>query len=224
MATHRVPADATPLTVGPFRFYFADESWEWSAEAAQIHGYPAVAMRPTTEQVMSHKHPDDHAKIAATLAEIRRTHGPVNTRHRIVDLRGRAHEIIVVGERLRDDAGHIVGNQGFYVDVTPTGRSLEAVEDAQRLITTAVADIAERRGVIEQVKGILMFVYRIDGERAFNLLTWRSQITNTKLRELAGQYLVEFVALNHDEVLPTRSTCDRVLLTAHRRLMPPGAS
>jgi ANTAR domain/PAS fold len=224
MPDHLTPADATALPVGPFRFYFADESWEWSAEAAQIHGYPAAAMRPTTEQVMSHKHPHDRAKIAATLAEIRRTHGPVNTRHRIVDVQGRTLEIIVVGERLRDEAGRVVGNQGFYVDVTPTGRSSEVVEDAQRVITAAVAGIAERRGVIEQVKGILMFVYRIDAERAFNLLTWRSQVTNTKLRELTSQYLAEFVAMDYDEVLPTRSVCDQLLLTAHQRIKPPIAS
>ena len=218
MTVHQRTADPIHLLVGSFRFHFADDSWEWSAEAAQIHGYRAASMQPTTEQVMSHKHPDDHAKVAAALAQIRRTHGPINTRHRIIDVGGRTHEVIVVGERLRDDAGGVIGSQGFYVDVTPTGRSLEDVEEAQRLITEAVAGITERRGVIEQAKGILMFVYRIDAERAFNLLTWRSQVTNTKVRELAGQYLAEFVALDYDEVLPTRSNCDQLLLTAHERI------
>jgi PAS domain S-box-containing protein len=225
MPTHLAPADDTPLLVGEFRFYFADESWDWSAEAARIHGYPAATMHPSTAQVMSHKHPDDHAKVEATLAQIRRTRGPVNTRHRIVDVQGRTHEIIVVGQRLRDDTGRIVGNQGFYVDVTPTGRLPEDVEIAQReKFAEAIAGIAERRGPIEQVKGILMFVYRIDAERAFDLLAWRSQVTNTKLRELAGQYLAEFVAMDYGEVLPTRSACDQLLLTAHGRVEPPIAS
>jgi hypothetical protein len=225
MPAYLVPAGATPLLVGQFSFYFADESWEWSAEAAQIHGYPAASMRPTTKQVMSHKHADDHGKIAATLAQIRLTHGSINTRHRIVDVQGHAHEVIVVGERLRDDGGNVVGTQGFYVDVTPVGDFLEDIENAQRqTITEAVAEIGERRGVIEQVKGILMFIYRIDAKRAFDLLTWRSQVTNTKLRGLAGQYLAEFVALDYDEVLPTRSTCDELLLTAHTRMIPPLAS
>ena len=205
------------LPVGAFVFYFADESWEWSAEAAQIHGYPAAVMRPTTAQVMLHKHPDDHAKIAAVLADIRRTHGPVNTRHRIVDVQGRTHEVIVVGERLRDDDGKIVGNQGFYVDVTPIGHTAQD-DDAQRLITDAVAVITDRRSVIEQVKGILMFVYRIDADRAFELLMWRSQVTNTKLRGLAEQYLAEFMSMDWDEATPTRLICDQVLLTAHERI------
>jgi hypothetical protein len=225
MPAHLLPADATPLLVGQFWFHFADETWEWSAEAAQIHGYPAAVMRPTTAQVMLHKHADDHDKIATTLAQIRRTHGSINTRHRIVDVQGQTHEIIVVGERLRDDGGEVVGAQGFYVDVTPVGHLLAEVENAQRqTITEAVAEIGERRGVIEQVKGILMFIYRIDAERAFDLLTWRSQVTNTKVRGLAGQYLAEFAALDYDEVLPTRSTCDQLLLTAHTRIVPPLAS
>jgi hypothetical protein len=42
-------------------------------------------------------------------------------------------------------------------------------------ITEAVAEIAENRAAIEQVKGILMMVYRIDAEAAFDLLRWRSQ-------------------------------------------------
>ena len=225
MPVQQKPTDpgTPPLPVGGFRFYFADESWEWSAEAAQIHGYPAAVMRPTTAQVMLHKHPDDHAKIAAVLADIRRTHGPVNTRHRIVDLQGRTHEVIVVGERLKDDQDRVIGNQGFYVDVTPAGHTLQD-EDAQRIISETIAGISDRRSGIEQVKGILMFVYRIDAARAFDLLTWRSQVTNTKLRDLAGQLLAEFVSMDYDEVLPTRSVCDQLLLTAHGRIEPPIAS
>jgi hypothetical protein len=219
------PVDAAPLLVGQFRYYFADDSWEWSAESALIHGYPAAVMHPTTEQVMSHKHVEDHDKVAATLAEIRRTHGSINTRHRIVDVQGRTHEIIIVGERLRADGGNVVGSQGFYVDVTPVADVLADVETAhRRTITEAVAEIADRRGVIEQVKGILMFIYRIDAERAFDLLTWRSQVTNTKLRGLAGQYLAEFSSWDYDDVLPTRSMCDQLLLTAHTRVTSTSAS
>jgi hypothetical protein len=92
------------------------------------------------------------------------------------------------------------------------------------MITEAVAGIAERRSAIEQVKGILVFIYRIDADRAFDLLTWRSQVTNTKVRELAGRYLAAFASLDYSEVVSTRSTCDQLLLTAHRRTEPPIAS
>ena len=62
--------------VGWYRFYFADQRWEWSAEVEQIHGYHPGTVTPTTELVLSHKHPDDYPHIAATLDDIRRTHNP----------------------------------------------------------------------------------------------------------------------------------------------------
>jgi hypothetical protein len=34
--------------VGQFRFFFGSELWEWSPEAAQIHGYPAAEMTSTS--------------------------------------------------------------------------------------------------------------------------------------------------------------------------------
>ena len=78
----------TPQSVGSWRFYFADESWEWYPEVERIHGYAPGTVTPTTRLVLSHKHPDDHGHVAATLNEIRRTHRPFSTRHRIIDARG----------------------------------------------------------------------------------------------------------------------------------------
>ena len=63
----------------------------------------------------------------------------------------------------------MIGTNGFYVDVT------FPPEKREMFITEAVAEIAENRAVIEQVKGILMMVYRIDADAAFDLLKWRSQ-------------------------------------------------
>ena len=41
--------------------------------------------------------------------------------------------------------------------------------------------------MIEQAKGMLMAIYGIDAAAAFDLLKWRSQETNVKLRSLAEQ-------------------------------------
>jgi AmiR/NasT family two-component response regulator len=42
-------------------------------------------------------------------------------------------------------------------------------EERESFISDAVAEIAANRAVIEQVKGILMIVYRIDADAAFDL-------------------------------------------------------
>jgi hypothetical protein len=55
----------------------------------------------------------------------------------------------------------------------------------QQYITEAVQTIVGRRAPIEQTKGMLMFVYGIDADAAFNLLRWQSQQHNVKLRLIA---------------------------------------
>ena len=204
----------TPLLVGQFRFTYDDEQWEWSPEAAQLHGYPAEPMRPTTALVLSHKHRDDHTRMAAALEHVRRTRAPISTRHRIVDVQGRTHDVVIVGQPLLDDTGKVIGSQGFYIDVTAPGAAVRRDHE----VSEAVAEIAERRSVIEEVKGMLMLIYRIDDETAFALLRWRSQNTNTKLRPLAEQLRDDFTALDYGEQLPPRSAFDTLLLTAHDRV------
>ena len=206
-------AGGAPQRVGWFRFFFADQRWEWSPQVQQMHGYQPGTVVPTTELVLSHKHPDDYGPVAATLAEIRRTSGAFSTRHRIVDTRGEVHSVVVIGDQLCDDSGAVIGTHGFYVDVTPSLR-----EEKQELLNEAVAEIAESRSAIDQAKGMLMLVYRITEDTAFELLRWRSQETNVKLRVLAEQIIRDFLALEYDETLPERGNYDRLLLTAHTRL------
>ncbi len=106
-------AGGAPLRVGSYSFYFADERWEWSTGVERIHGYEPGTAQPTTQMVLSHKHPEDYAHIAATLDDIRRTHTPFSTRHRIIDLQGRTHEVIVIGEQLTNVSGDVAGTRGF---------------------------------------------------------------------------------------------------------------
>ena len=209
----RALAGGEPQRVGWFRFYFADERWEWSPQVERMHGYEPGTARPTTELVLSHKHPDDYGQVAATLDEIRRTAGVFSTRHRIVDTRGDVHHVVVVGDQIFDDAGEVIGTHGFYVDVTPVIQEVH-----HENVSQAVAEIAEARSGIEQAKGMLMLIYRINADSAFELLKWRSQETNTKLRVLAEQIVQDFLGLSYDDVLPARASYDRLLLTAHLRV------
>lgn len=205
-------AGGAPQRVGWFRFYFADERWEWSEQVQILHGYAPGSVTPTTELVLSHKHPDDRHQVAATLEEMRRTHRTFSTRHRIIDTRGVIHEVVVIGDQLNDDSGRLIGTHGFYVDVTPSDAMTKAI------VTAALNDITENRASIEQAKGMLMLIYRVDANTAFELLRWRSQETNIKLRVLAEKLLHDYTELAYDEVLPPRATFDHLLLTAHQRV------
>jgi hypothetical protein len=65
---------------------------------------------------------------------------------------------------------------------------------------------------------MLMLIYRLDAEAAFELLRWRSQESNVKLRTLAERLLADYAALVYEESLPSRVTFDHLLLTAHQRV------
>lgn len=177
-----------------------------------MHGYLPGTTAPTTELVLSHEHPDDHWRVADTMEQIRRTREPSSSRHRICDTGGWVRHVIVAGDALVDAEGTVIGSYGFYVDVTPT---LAARRDE---VTAALAEIAENRGAIEQAKGMLMAVYNLDADAAFNLLKWVSQRHNIKLRLLAEQIAADFSGLGRHGRAPSRSTYDHLLMTAHRRV------
>ena len=198
--------------VGWFRFYFDDDRWEWSPQVEKMHGYLPGSVTPTTEMMLSHKHPDDYRQIADTLDLIRQTRQPFSSRHRIIDVHGRIHHVVVVGDLLREVDGAVMGTHGYYVDITPLER------ERQDEVTAAVTVITEERAAIEHAKGMLMLIYGMDEPAAFELLKWRSQETNVKLRLLARQVAADFVALGGSERLPPRSAYDNLLLTAHLRI------
>jgi hypothetical protein len=196
-----------PQRVGWFRFYFEDQRWEWSEQVQRMHGYEAGTVTPTTELVLAHKHPEDRGEVAKTIDEMLLARRAFSTRHRILDTRGVVHQVVVVGDLLTDRQDVVIGTHGYYVDITPS--SDRARED---LISARVAEITEHRAVIEQAKGMLMLVYGLDDDAAFDLLRWRSQSSNVKLRRLAEKIVEDFRAVR-DDGITSRSAFDHALLT-----------
>ncbi|MDV6271663.1 PAS domain-containing protein [Rhodococcus globerulus] len=147
----QVSESGAPHRVGGFRYSREGDEWEWSDNVAKMHGYPPGEVVPTTELLLSHKHPDDRRDVAQTLNAIRTSGGPFSSRHRIVDTQGVTRSVIVVGDSIVDESGTVTGSSGFYIDVTETldrtvKESVDEVVDA----------INSSRGAIEQAKGMLM--------------------------------------------------------------------
>lgn len=203
-------AGGTPARTGWFRFYFADQRWEWSEQVQRMHGYEPGTVTPTTDLVLGHKHPEDRGQVAATIDQILNTHQAFSTRHRIIDTGGEVRHVVVVGDQLHNDQGEIIGSHGFYVDVTPSDQQREDV------VTARLAEIAELRACIEQAKGMLMLIYGIDDGAAFDLLKWLSQEANVKLRALAERICEDF--RDAGPSLTSQSEFDHLLLTSHRRV------
>jgi hypothetical protein len=58
-----LPSPSAALAVGAFRFWFIGEIWWWSDDVARMHGYEPGTVEPTTELLLSHKHPDDRQHV-----------------------------------------------------------------------------------------------------------------------------------------------------------------
>lgn len=205
----------SPDRMGWFRFYFDDQRWEWSAQVQRLHGYAPGSVIPTTELVLSHKHPDDRDKVAAAIDDITRRRGTFSSRHRIIDTSGITHVVVVIGDQFFDDKGVVIGTHGFYVDITPA----ELIRED--MVTARVGEIADHRAPIEQAKGMLMLIYDLDDETAFGLLRWLSQHNNVKLRPLAEQISTDLRVAAKDAMVD-KAVLDHVLITAHHRLAKDG--
>jgi hypothetical protein len=177
-----------------------------------MHGYEPGEVVPTTELLLSHKHPDDRQHVQDVLDHALHFGGSFSSRHRFIDTSGRVHTVIVLADRMLDDDGAVVGSEGYYIDLTDTFEL-----NRRQALDDSLPELLESRAAIEQAKGALMLVYRIDADAAFELLLWRSQHTNTKLRALAAQIIAELdtVEFQSDDL---RRQFDHVLLTAHERI------
>ncbi|MEE2033074.1 PAS and ANTAR domain-containing protein [Rhodococcus chondri] len=205
-------AGSSQQHVGSFRYLLADDSWEWSDAVAQMHGYESGPMRPTTELILQHKHPEDKEHMAEVLEAVRTAGEPFSSRHRIIDTAGNVKRVAVIGDRLLDEDGKVLGTSGFYLDLSDVFE-----EDVRESVDEAVNALAETRAVIEQAKGALMVVYSISSQHAFEILAWRSQETNVKLRVLAEQLVAE---ISTGAGIPTtdRIAFDHILMTLHERV------
>lgn len=210
-ALTRIFADAGPRHVGSFRYLLDGDRWEWSDAVAQMHGYETGAVTPTTDLLLQHKHPEDKEHITALLAAVREAGEPFSSRHRIIDTHGNVKRVAVIGDRILDEDGNVLGTSGFYLDLS------EAIEeDVREAVDEAMSTLAEARAVIEQAKGALMLAYTIPPAHAFEILAWRSQETNVKLRVIAER-LVEEVSSTPGIRLQDRVEFDHLLMTVHER-------
>ncbi|UGT60999.1 PAS and ANTAR domain-containing protein [Nocardia asteroides] len=195
-----------PLVVGRFRYWFGQRRWTWSSELARMHGYAPGEVEPTTELLLSHKHPDDRGRLEALIVSVE-DGGAFSSRHRIIDVAGKVREVLVVSEPMREEDGEIVGTQGYYIDLSKT-----AAEYQRAALDETLPRVLDARAVIEQAKGVLMLAYGVSAEQAFAVLRWRSQETNIKLRRVAELVIAELPAVAGDEV-KLRARLDHVLLT-----------
>ncbi len=111
--TDELRGSNAPPQGGSFRFYLDGQRWEWSDPVARMHGYHPGEITPTTELLLSHKHPDDQPQVAALFDKMIDGGEPFSSKHRIIDTERRIHHVIVVGDRMLDKNNQVVGTSGI---------------------------------------------------------------------------------------------------------------
>jgi hypothetical protein len=192
----------TPQRVGRFEYRYDTDTWTWSDAVARMHGYEPGAVEPTTQLVLGHKHHEDLARVKALL---KRSSAPFSSRHRIRTVSDEIRSVVVVGEIVTDANDAVVATRGFYIDVT---KSVQ--DEVQRELGEKLDVIVAGRAVIEQAKGMLMAVYDVDADAAFEILRWRSQELNIKLHHVAKEVVANIPTLTDQSA---RGAVDHFLMT-----------
>ncbi|GAA2733546.1 PAS and ANTAR domain-containing protein [Pedococcus aerophilus] len=195
-----------------FRYDVRSGDWWWSPGMFDLHGLTEGDVEPSTELLMSHKHPEDLAATEQTLRSVLASGEPFCCRHRVVDTHGRVREVLSVGEAVCDADGRITTVQGYFVDLTAAFSAA-----TERASATARAIEQRRPAVdptIEQAKGVLIAAFRLSPDAALELLTWRSEEIRVDLSVVSRGLVAEFHSLQDDNLSAARRACAHLGLMA----------
>jgi len=173
--------DVVPL-VGSFAYDATHDRWTWSEEVFRIHGFEPHDVVPTTQLIRFHAHPEDREAVAETLDRAMARRGPFYRTFRLVDAQGNTRRVLLLGSGSGTDG--VVDLRGQIVDLTSWQDQI--LNDD---LGPVVDDFRAHRAIIEQAKGIVIQLFAVDADEAFDRLRACSQAANVKVRDLA-EYLV----------------------------------
>jgi anti-anti-sigma factor len=166
--------------MGSYEYAAAGDTWQWSDGVYAIHGFHRGEVVPTTGLLLSHAHAADRRHAGQLLRACLRDGQMFSLLYRIIDAARQLRWVLIAGEGTFGDAGAVTGIRGYLIDVTNSQARARSRE-----VATGLRKAMASRATIEQAKGALMLVYGLDAEAAFSLLSWQSQRSNIKLRDLA---------------------------------------
>jgi hypothetical protein len=191
--------------VGQFIWDLGTDTWWWSEALYRLLGYQPGAVAPTLERFLQHKAPEDQAHVDAVFSRCLAEGGPFSCYHHVVDAHGVRKTVVAVGHGDRDATdSQTVTINGFIVDVTGSSR-----QETNAALQATLAN----RAAIEQVKGVVMLVYGLDADAAFQMLVGHSQIANRKVSAIVDDVLKAMDTRSPTETI-RRSDVDRLLSDA----------
>lgn len=201
MRPHRRVTDLTRSTevVGRFVVDLDTERWWWSDEMYHLHGFQPHEVIPTTKLMLTHREAAEgpsHEPTLRALADAAESGEVFGSTYRIVDATGQHRTVALVGSVHRAGPNEPRQIEGFMLDLTE-GEQVRLEAD----LRDAVTRFRERAATIEQAKGILMELYGLPADEAFEVLRAHSNQANVKVHSLAEQ-LVQHGPSRSDNAAP----------------------
>jgi hypothetical protein len=184
------PGADQALTVGGLTYDGAQERWTWSTEVYRIHGFEPHDVVPTTQLMLFHAHPDDREALGATLDRVVEVPGACSVHFRLVDAGGTTRRVLLMGRSEPVDGSDALDLRAELVDLTGLQQEILNAD-----LGSMVDDFRVNRAVIEQAKGVIIQMFAVDADEAFDHLRAASQQANVKVRVLA-QYIVKAAELD----------------------------
>src|SRR4051794_2323501 len=153
--------------VGYYTYTVGDDHWSWSDGLYELHGYAPQAVPATTELLLQHKHPDDAARAFDVIETVISDGQPFSCYHRIINAKGAVRYVLSVGRGVMGTNGRVEHVTGFFVDLTEV-RGLEVTAEAEA--EAVLLEVAEKRSVVEQAKGMVMVATGCADGEAFGIL------------------------------------------------------
>jgi hypothetical protein len=175
-------------TVGHYTYTVTSGRWSWSDGLYAMHGYHPRDIEPSTEVMLSHKHPDDRSRALAVLEVAVETGEPFSCYHRIIDRMGQVRSVLSVGHGIKGPDGRVTEVVGYFVDLTQVRR-----DETETAVQDALVRVAEHREAIDEAKGMIMVATGCDSDAAFACLRRYSQEANVKVHDIAHR-LVDAVS------------------------------
>jgi len=187
--------------LGSWSWDVAQDRITWSDQLHEIYGVPRDRFHGTVEQFLSFLHPDDRARVKASIDAAMRKGREFTHEERIVRPDGGVRHLHSIGEVVRDDNGAPIRMLGVCLDVTERKRAestLRSTEQNYRLLLKGARDYA-------------IYMLDVDGHvRSWN--DGAARIKGYSADEIMGRHFRIFLT----EEDRARDVADEALLSAAR--------
>ena len=128
-AADRMEVATRLVRLGTWEWRLADQRVVWSTEMYAIYGLRPEDFEGTLDDFLSRTHPDDAARVRATIAGALRERAPFELDKRIIRPDGEIRFLHTVADVVLDDAGLPTKLRGFCQDMTEMRRAADRVAE-----------------------------------------------------------------------------------------------